>query len=291
MMFRKFLIRIFCYLRNMKILTGLLLLFSISAAGQEHKVPEIKLTGFSHPESIIYDEGTEYFYVSNMADKTEGDGFISRISRKWKDQEHNWVTGLNDPKGLLIKGDKLYTTDVTYLIEMDLHTGEILKRIPVEGAKSLNDPAIDEKGNIYFSDLTGGSIYIMTKTGEIEQWLSSPDLERPNGLFITPEFILVAAWGNNQDGNILKVDRSTKEITRISKEGIGNMDGIQPNGKGAYYVSNWATGDIFTIGMEGNLEPVVTSDKSSGDILYLANENKLYLPMNFQNELWIYQLD
>lgn len=270
---------------------GLLLLCSISAAGQEHKVPEIKLTGFSHPESVIYDEGTEYFYVSNMADKTEGDGFISRISRKWKDQEHNWVTGLNDPKGLLIKGDKLYTTDVTYLIEMDLHTGEILKRIPVEGAKSLNDPAIDEKGNIYFSDLSGGSIYKMNEAGEIEQWLSSPELERPNGLFITPEFILVAAWGENQDGNILKVDRNTKQIERISKEGIGNMDGIQPRGEGAYLVSNWATGDIFSIDMEGNLEPVVTSDKSSGDILYLANENKLYIPMNFQNEMWIYQLD
>lgn len=262
-----------------------------ATAQEQEKTPEIKLTGFSHPESIIYDEGSEYFYVSNMAGRTEGDGFISRISRKWKDQEHTWITGLNDPKGLLVKGDLLYTTDVTYLIEIDLNSGEILRRIPVEGAKSLNDPAMDEKGEIYFSDLSGSSIYKMNEAGEIEQWLSGPELERPNGLFITPEFILVGAWGDEQNGNILKVDRTTKEVSRISKEGIGNMDGIQPKGNGEYYISDWATGKIYTIDMSGNLKEVFTSGKSSGDILYLEEENKLYLPMNHQNELWIYNMN
>ncbi|NJY62480.1 hypothetical protein HC174_06875 [Salinimicrobium sp. CDJ15-81-2] len=31
------------------------------AFAQDQKVPEIKLTRFSHPESVIYDAGTEYF--------------------------------------------------------------------------------------------------------------------------------------------------------------------------------------------------------------------------------------
>lgn len=95
----------------------------------------------------------EYFYVSNMADKTEGNGFISRISRKWKDQDHTWVTGLNDPKGIVVREDKLYVTDVTHLVEIDLQSGEIIKRIPVEGAKSLNDTAMDEEGVIFFQIL------------------------------------------------------------------------------------------------------------------------------------------
>lgn len=270
----------------------LLLLFcGMVSYAQDQKVPEIKLTGFSHPESVIYDEASEYFYVSNMAGREEGDGFISRISRKWKDQDHTWITGLNDPKGLLIKGDRLYVTDVTHLIEIDLHSGEILKRIPVEGGKSLNDPALDEKGDIYFSDLAGSSIYKMNDSGMVEEWLSTPDLERPNGLFTTPDFILVAAWGDDQNGNILKIDRNTKEITRISKEGIGNLDGIQPKNNGEYYISDWATGKIYTIDMDGKLTEEFISGKSSGDILYLREENKLYLPMNHQNELWIYDMN
>ncbi len=277
--------------KTMKRLILLLFLCGITVTGQEQSIaPEIKLTGFSHPESVIYDEGSEYFYVSNMADRTEGDGFISRISRKWKKQEHRWVEGLNDPKGLVVKGDKLYVTDVNVLVEIDLETGEILRRIPVEGAKSLNDPAMDEKGDIYFSDLAGNSIFKLDQTGEVESWLSSPELEKPNGLFVTPDFILVAAWGEEQNGNILKIDRSTKEISSISREGIGNMDGIQSKGSGEYFISDWATGKIYSFDMNGNLKEVLTSEKSSGDILYLEDENKLYLPMNHQNELWIYTL-
>lgn len=275
----------------MKASVIIFLFCGIISFAQEQKVPEVKLTGFSHPESVIYDEESEYFYVSNMADKTEGDGFISRVSKKWKEQEHRWVTGLNDPKGLVVRGDKLYVTDVTHLIEIDKNSGKILKRIAVEGAKSLNDPAIDKKGDIYFSDLAASSIYKMNEAGEVEQWLSTPDLERPNGLFITPKHILVSAWGEDQNGHFLKVDRNTREISRISKEGVGNLDGVQPKGNGAYYISDWATGKIYTIDMEGNLTEEFISGKSSGDILYLQEENKLYLPMNHQNELWIYNMN
>jgi DNA-binding beta-propeller fold protein YncE len=278
--------------KRMKRLILLFTLCGLTVTGQEQSIaPEIKLTGFSHPESVIYDEGSEYFYVSNMADRTEGDGFISRISRKWKKQEHQWVKGLNDPKGIVVRGDRLYVTDVTVLVEIDLNTGEILRRIPVEGAKSLNDPAMDEEGEIYFSDLAGNSIFKLNNDGEVVSWLNSPELEKPNGLFVTPDYILVAAWGEEQNGNILKVDRTTKEISRISKEGIGNMDGIQPKGDEEYYVSDWATGNIYSIDMNGNLTEILTSEKSSGDILYLKDENKLYLPMNHQNELWIYNLE
>ena len=278
--------------KRMKRLILLFTLCGLTVTGQEQSIaPEIKLTGFSHPESVIYDEGSEYFYVSNMADRTEGDGFISRISRKWKKQEHQWVKGLNDPKGIVVRGDRLYVTDVTVLVEIDLNTGEILRRIPVEGAKSLNDPAMDEEGEIYFSDLAGNSIFKLNNDGEVVSWLNSPELEKPNGLFVTPDYILVAAWGEEQNGNILKVDRTTKEISRISKEGIGNMDGIQPKGDEEYYVSDWATGNIYSIDMNGNLTEILASEKSSGDILYLKDENKLYLPMNHQNELWIYNLE
>lgn len=261
------------------------------AFAQDQKVPEIKLTGFSHPESVLYDPETEYFYVTNMADKAEGDGFISRISRKWKEQDHTWITGLKDPKGMVIKNKRLYVTDVTRLLEIDLETGEIIKEIPVEGAKSLNDPAMDEKGAIYFSDLAGNSIYRLNEKGEVETWLNDTALERPNGLLITPNHILVAAWGTEQNGNILMVDRQTKEISRISKEGIGNMDGIQNKSREDYYISDWATGKIYSIDMNGNLTEILTSEKSSGDILFLKEENKLYVPMNHQNEIWIYDLN
>ena len=39
-----------------------------------------KVEGFSHPESVVFNQDKNEYYISNMADREEGDGFISRVS-------------------------------------------------------------------------------------------------------------------------------------------------------------------------------------------------------------------
>lgn len=258
---------------------------------QEKKQPENKLTGFSHPESVVFDESREKIYVSNIGEKEEGDGFISRLSKDAEIEELFWITGLNDPKGLLVIDNLLYVTDVTEVVEMDIESGEIIRRIPIEGAQSLNDPAKDESGNIYVSDLAKSSIYMIKPSGEVEEWLSSSDLKRPNGLFVKDDVILVASWGEDEPGHLLKVDRKTKNVERITTSGIGNLDGIQKADEDKYYVSDWNSGKIYLIEMDGTSEEILTSEKSAGDILFKKDQKKLYLPMNRQNEVWIYSID
>lgn len=273
----------------MKAIAILFIFFGSFAVAQQQE-PVTVLNGFSHPESVVYDETREQYYVSNIGDKEEGDGYISKVSKNDKIEELSWITGLNDPKGLLIQGNKLYVTDVTALVEMDIETGKILSKIPVEGAQSLNDPAKDEAGNIYFSDLAKGSIYVLKSDGQVEEWLTSPELQRPNGLLITDDYILVSAWGQENPGQFLRVDRSTKEVESISNEGIGKLDGVQKIEEGEYYISDWGSGNIYRISMDGALEKVLTTAKSSGDILYRNDVRKLYVPMNHQNEVWIYDM-
>lgn len=258
-----------------------------SFAFAQEKQPETILKGFSHPESVVYDKARQQYYVSNIGAE---DGFISRVSKNDKVEEHHWITGLNNPKGLLIHGNSLFVTDVTELVEIDIESGKITSRIPVEGSKSLNDPAKDEAGNIYFSDLSKGSIFVLRPTGEVEEWLHSEKLEQPNGLFVTSDHILVAGWGKDEPGHFLKVNRNTKEIERISHSGIGNLDGIQKIKDGQYYISDWGSGKIYSITMDGELKEVLTTAKSSGDIYYHNEDQKLYVPMNRQNELWIYSM-
>lgn len=264
-----------------------ILLFGITTQAQEQLTPRV-LTGFSHPESVVYDESQEHIYVSNIGKKEEGDGFISMLSKKGEILDISWITGLNDPKGLLVDGNSLWVTDNTEVVEMDISSGEIVRKIEVEGAEFLNDLAKDESGNIFISDTGKSSIYILKTSGEIEEWLNGPELENPNGLLVTSDAILVAAWGNENPGNVLKVDRETKETEKISGSGIGNLDGIQKISEEEYFISDWATGNIYRINKNGELEEKFTSAKSAGDILFLKSENKLYLPMNHQNEVWIY---
>jgi len=261
-----------------------------------------KVEGFSHPESVVFHEDKNEYYVSNMADQEDGDGFISRVSAEGEIIELKWIEGLKDPKGLLIIDDKVYVTNNTELIEISIEDSEITRRIEVEGAKSLNDITVDAVGNIFISDSGKSAIYLMpgdspnmmipeNEGGEIIEYLNSSRLEYVNGLFAQKDQLYAAAWGENTDGNFLKIDMDTREITKISKNGIGNLDGIQPVGDEAFYLSDWATGKIYLAGKNGDLKEVLTSEKSAGDIFFDVEKNQLVLPMNHQNAVWWYQLN
>lgn len=274
----------------MKTLSTLFLMLVGSVAFPQQMEPVKYIEGLSHPESVLYDEEREQYYVTNMANREDGDGFISRISKNDEILELSWIPGLDDPKGMVIKGSSLFVTDVTELLEIDIETGKIRNRIPVPGAKSLNDPALDINGDIYFSDLAKSSIYLFQSNGEIEEWLNSPELENPNGLYLTNDAILVSAWGKEEPGHFLKVDRETKEIEKVSTKGLGNLDGVQKIEESRYYISDWGSGKIYSIDLNGNLKEVLTSAKSSGDIFYHNEKEELYVPMNHQNAIWIYSM-
>lgn len=251
-----------------------------------------KVEGFSHPESVVFNEQEKEFYVSNMGGKEDGDGFISRVSAEGKIVDLKWIEDLKDPKGLLVVQDKLYVTNNTELIEIDIQNSEINKRISVTGAVSLNDLALDTAGSIYISDLGKSAIFMMDNKNKdsIFEYLNSKNLERVNGLYAKEDFLYAAAWGENQDGNVLKIDMETRGIERITKNGIGNLDGIQPVGDSAFYISDWATGKIYLAKINGDLKEVLTSEKSAGDIYFDVEKNQLVLPMNHQNAVWWYQL-
>lgn len=250
-----------------------------------------KVDGFSHPESVVFDEQREEVYISNIGKKEPGDGFISKATLEGEVLELNWIKDLNDPKGLLIHGDKLFVSDNTDLVIMDIESGSISKRIEVEGSQFLNDIAADKEGNIYISDTGNSSIYLMKKgSDKIEQWLSTEELEFPNGLLVVDDYIYVAAWGKENGGNLLKVNLKNQDISKISKAPIGNLDGIQLNHNNNFYISDWATGDVYEIDLKGKQSKVLTSEKSAGDILFHSASGKMVLPMNRQNSVWWYQI-
>lgn len=269
----------------------LIILFAGFTFAQEDSATLVKkVEGFSHPESVVFDAENNVMYVSNIGDKEPGDGFISKISPTGEILELNWITGLNDPKGLLLMEDQLFVTDKTEFVEMDPQTGEVTRRIAVEGAESLNDITSGNNGTIYISDMGKSSIYKREPSGEITEWMNSEDLNSPNGLLVEGDIIYVAAWGEEVDGNILKVNLDSKEVEKITQKGIGNLDGIQRIEKDKFYFSDWATGKIYKIDTEGNLNEILTSEKSAGDILFFAERNQLVLPMNHQNAVWWYQI-
>ena len=60
-------------------------------------------TGFTAPESVVFDAGRRQFYVSNMGTwgqgSTPGDGFITRLGADGRVLDLRWVTGFESPTG------------------------------------------------------------------------------------------------------------------------------------------------------------------------------------------------
>ena len=102
------------------------------------------------PESVIYDAENKILYVSNI-DGTDGwakdgKGSIAKVGLDGKVIAVEWVTGLNAPKGLGIYKGKLYAADIDEVVVIDIQKGAIEKKIPIEGAKGLNDISIGSNG-------------------------------------------------------------------------------------------------------------------------------------------------
>lgn len=250
-----------------------------------------KIEGFEHPESVVLDSINKVLFVSNIGDKEPGDGSISRLGVNGQDILYKWVTGLNDPKGMLLLGKILYVTDNTDLVLIDTEKAQIIERVKVEGAGFLNDIAEGPEGSLFISDTRNSSIFKREASGKISEWMNTGNLENPNGLLVLGNELFIAAWGGEGPGNVLRVHLNSKEINKVTNSGIGNLDGIQKGENGNLFVSDWATGKIYSVLENKDNVIILTSAKSSGDILYLNTDKQIIVPMNIQNEVWWYQLE
>ena len=50
-----------------------------------------------------------------------------------------------------------------------------------------NDVTIDSKGRLYFTDLPGAAVYRLDAPGRLTRILAPPDIQRPNGIQISPD--------------------------------------------------------------------------------------------------------
>ena len=95
-----------------------------------------------------------------------------------------------DPQGRLIVCEGAADGQPPRVTRTDLKTGalEVLadnyQGMPLKGT---NDVTIDAKGRVYFTDPPASSLYRIDAPGQVARVLGPPDIERPNGLQISPD--------------------------------------------------------------------------------------------------------
>jgi len=279
----------------------LILLPVLAAADSPLLVPAWQTpTQFQQPESVVYDSQRDQLFVSNVngaPNEADGNGYISLLSVDGQLIDQHWLTGLDAPKGLAIVGNTLYVADINQLVVIDIKHKKITQRYPVSDAKFLNDVAADISGNIYVSDMLTDTIYRLAQ-GKFEVWLHDEALEYPNGLLVEGDNLIVASWGKMTDGfatdipgHLKTINIASKHIQSLgNKTPVGNLDGLEADGAGNYYVTDWMIGKLFHIAPSGVSKTLISLEPGSADLTVLAQQKLVIIPIMLSNNIVAYRI-
>jgi sugar lactone lactonase YvrE len=287
-------------MRFIRICSASLLL--IGSAGSAAADEVWSLDGFQAPESVLFDAERNVLYVSNVAgapNEKDGAGFISRVAPDGTMQEAEWVTGFDAPKGLVQSGNTLYVTDIDRLVAINVDSGEISGEWAAEGAQFLNDPAVDESGRVFVSDMLADRIYVL-ENDALSVFAEGADLQHPNGLHIDGDTLTVAAWGKNikddfsteTPGHLLAIDLNSKTVSSVgSGTPVGNLDGLEPDGSGGWLATDWVGGALYRIGADGAATELADLNQGSADLEYIPEEKLAIVPMMMDGKLTAYRIE
>lgn len=242
------------------------------------------------PESVLYEPSQKILYVAciNGGPKLDNNtSYIAKVGLDGKVIQLKFTENLNSTKGMGILGKKLYVTEMNQVAEIDLASGKILNRYPVEGAKFLNDIAVDSKKDIVYVTDSGDSKVWAIHKGQVSLALSGDPLKGTNGLLFENGQILIG----NGDGSLLSLNPESKQLTTIAKVG-GGIDGIVALGGKSYIVTEWG-GKIWHIHADGSTDlklDTSTEKINSADIGYNPSAKVLFVPTFFHNTVKAYSI-
>ena len=240
------------------------------------------ISGLLSPESVVQAENGD-IYVSEINEfGKDGDGQIKKISPKGK--VTIFAKGLDDPKGLVLVGNKLYVADKTRILEVtsngnwQVYTPETaFPFIP----QFLNDLVADQYGNLYVSDsgdlTSGGAIYKIATDGVVSVIVdsSNPKVMAPNGLLFEGRNHLLSV--DFSTGVLYRVNIRSGKMTMLA-DGFGAGDGIIKTKQGKIYISDWKNGYIY-LSAAGKARIVKGDFNSPADIALSQDGKYILIPV------------
>ena len=60
---------------------------------------------------------------------------------------------------------------------------------------------------------------------------------------------------------------------------FGNLDGIEPDGKGSYYVTDWTGAKLYNINKKGKFKVIAEVGKGAADHEVILDKNLIIIPV------------
>lgn len=290
------------------LLIALLCAFSATASAQYRAVSEQTVGGWVNPESVGCDARGKALYVGNFgAPKLDpaakdGVGYISKVGLDGKVIEKQFLPApggekLHKPKGIWIRGDRLWVTDIDVVWVFDLKTKKG-RKFALPGVGFANDPAVMD-GALYISDNRNDKL-VKVEPADFLNMKGEPKLTEmfsgknvnPNGVYPGPDGMLLmvgfVAPDKPRGVYLLGVSGQVKPISAP----IGRLDGVYPLRDGSLLLTDWNTGSLFRWTDNGEMRKLADGFKGPADFCVMARAGGLtvYVPDLVQSQLRIVQL-
>jgi hypothetical protein len=193
------------------------------------------------PESVIWDNQTRKFLISNAAD-----GKIQSVG-----ESGNTSVFSNEVKGshgLCFYG--LYSVVSCYKDEIyvaDRLTGRLIRKHKIVGALFLNGICYDGKSAIYVSDFSKRKIFKLENIDTSRPIVTTLcNLDKvPNGIAYNEleQELVVMTWGSQ--ASILHISTNQGKVLRNFQTNLSNLEAVVSDGDKGFYLTSWVPGGLY----------------------------------------------
>ena len=236
--------------------------------------------GFVFPESCAYDPRGKTLYVGNFGGQKlapaekDGLGYISKVGLDGKVLEQKWVPApggerLNKPKGIWIRGGRLWVTDIDAVWIFDLKSKKG-RKLGLPGVGFANDPAVMANA-LYVSDNRNDKIvkiepadFLGAKNPKVTEVLAGAKLN-PNGIYPAKAGMLLfggfLAPDQPKGLYALGVSGPVRQLSDL----IGRIDGLYEMPDGSILFTDWNSGSLSQWSKHDGVKQIASGFKGPAD--------------------------
>lgn len=258
-----------------------LALASVPALAADLKVlSDHAFGGLANPESVAYDAKNKVLYAGEFGSPKldpalkDGMGRIVKISLDGKILDKHFLPAgeekMNKPKGIWVKGNRLWVTDIDAMWVFDTKSRKGRRLQLPEGVTFANDPAV-VGDSLYVTDNRNDLIVRIEPADFLDA--KSPRMQivvkgegvSPNGIwpkkgggvyvngFVSPE----------KPRGIYFIGKDWKPVAVT--EPIGRLDGLYEMPDGSFLATDWNTGSLFHWTKAGGVKKLADGFKGPAD--------------------------
>lgn len=269
--------------------------------------------GLDGPESVHYDPDQDVYFISNMVgfgSVKDGAAYIARMEADRLDAppapfivSGRGGVALDAPKGMALRGDTLWVTDIDVIRGFHRRTGAPLATIDLRPYDPvlLNDLAAGPDGALYASDSGlqmssagviyrgGGKIFVVAPDRAVSTLALSDSLGHPNGLaWDAAGKRWVVASFDPFESELEQYDPRTG--TRgVLMRGSGRFDGVVALPDGRILSTSWNDSSVHLTTGTGS-EVLIPGLLQPADLGYDSRRSRLMIPLVLVNRVEFWEL-